>query len=472
MDSGRIRWAAVLFLSSALSASAWGQQPAPAANAAGGPPPMGGFSATVTFTPGVYVKDGVYLKDKSVTETVSGGKVDNTAAADVSITSKADNFNGIYVKGKKSVYTISNAVIDLHGNGSNDFTGLAAGAMADDGATVILKNVKITTSGLVSPATVTASHSTLRVYDSTFKINGGTLPKGYVAKIGPGMLEAPAPLGIKGTARGALTMLNSKSYYYNTSIIAEGWGALSTDMADGDVYVEADNCDLQTIKSGYGTYSDGNTKVVVNDSKIRSATYASIIAGSGKLYLSNTDAGAAVNGVMIHNVSLDAAEIGVLDIVGGKLVSSEPVVLVKSANTDISMTGTEIGSQKGVLLQSIVNPDDHAPKVKGAVTGVRAKFKDMTMQGNILHTDPSRTMTLTFVDSTIKGAIHGAEVSLDADSKWTATENSNVTLAAGTEVARIDAPAGVTIAATAGKGSTLKGSYKLASGGVLDVKAK
>jgi hypothetical protein len=78
-------------------------------------------------------------------------------------------------------------------------------------------------------------------------------------------------------------------------------------------------------------------------------------------------------------------------------------------------------------------------------------------------------MYVTFLSTVMKGAIRGAQISLDASSKWTATEDSNVVLAAGVEVDRIDAPTGVTITATAAEGSALHGSYKLAGGGVLNV---
>jgi hypothetical protein len=464
---------AAFLLSAVLAAQAMAQQNVPGGGTpppagAGGPPPMGGFSSTVNFTPGIYVKDGVYLPDKSIPSTVTGKNLGNKSASGISITSKQDDFNGIYVKGNKSIYTLADSEITLYGNGSNDFTGIGSGIMADGGATVILKNVKITTNGVISPAAVSANGSTLRVYDSVFKIHGGTLPKGYVAKIGPGMMEPPAPLGITGTARGVLTLGDSKSYYYNTTLIADGWGALSTDMAGNSVYVEANNCDIETVKSGYGTYADGMTHVVINDSKIRSATYVAILAGSGELKLTNSDAVAVANGFMIHNV-VDATQAAGLSIVGGKTVSDGPVILVKSANATIDIANSELESKSGILMRSIVNTDANTAKTTASVQGIRATFKDMNLKGNILHEDLSRSMSLTLKNTTLKGAVHGAEISLDESSKWTATENSDVTLVGKMEIARIDAGAGVKISAKAGMSSNLKGHYQLASGGRLDV---
>jgi hypothetical protein len=94
----------------------------------------------------------------------------------------------------------------------------------------------------------------------------------------------------------------------------------------------------------------------------------------------------------------------------------------------------------------------------------------MTLEGDILHGDTKRTMTLTFVDTSLKGAIHNATVSMDGGSKWTATADSMVTLEGNVDVSSLDAPVGVTITATAGKGCTLSGTYKLAGGGKLTVK--
>ena len=67
--------------------------------------------------------------------------------------------------------------------------------------------------------------------------------------------------------------------------------------------------------------------------------------------------------------------------------------------------------------------------------------------------------------------ITDVSVSLDAASRWTATRDSRVTLVGATSERQFDARKGVTITAIAGQGTTLKGKYTLASGGVLNVKS-
>jgi hypothetical protein len=426
----------------------------------------------IDFTPAVYIDGGKHDPGKSTASVVTGGTVGESTASGLRITSGAKDFNGFYVRGGQLPYTLSHSVIELSGNGSNDFVGLGAGAMADGGSTLILKNVRITTHGVISSATTSTSGSTLKVHDSTLIANGGPLPQGYEPIIGAGMMEPPAPLGIAGTARTCLTLNNSASYFYNSTIIADGWGALSTDIAMDHVYLEANDCDVWVRNSGYGTYADWNCKVVINDSRMNVGTYAGILAGPGEIYFNNVDAVSGGNCAMIHSVMRsDPTEIGILEIKGGKIATRDEVILVKSTNADISLVGAELTSEKGILIQSIINPDPYATKLEGKnVTGIRATLKEMSLEGDIIHQDTERDMSLVFMDTRLKGAIQNASVFLDAGCKWTATADSKVTLEGRVDVSGIDAPAGITINAAAGTGCPLKGLYKLAGGGKLIVR--
>ncbi len=426
----------------------------------------------INFTPAVYINAGKYSPEKSTASAVSGGTVGDNAASGLRITGNANDFNGFYVKGGKAPYTLSDSVINLSGNGSNDFVGLGAGAMADGGATLILKNVRITTNGVISSATASTSGSTLKVYNSTLISNGGQLPEGYKPKIGAGMMEPPAPLGISGTARTCLTLNNSASYFYDSTIIADGWGALSTDIAMDHVYLEANDCDVWVRGSGYGTYADWNCKVVINNSNMNVGTYAGIVAGPGEIHFTNTNAVSGGNCAMIHSVMRsDPTEIGILEIKGGKIATEDAVILIKSANADITLDGAQLTSKSGVLVRSMINTDPYATKPGDKqVPGIRVTLSNMALEGDILHEDTQRTMSLAFTDTKLKGAIKNASVSLDAGSNWTATADSTVTLNGNADVSSLDAPAGVTITASAGKGCTLKGSYNLAGGGTLNIK--
>jgi len=174
---------------------------------------------------------------------------------------------------------------------------------------------------------------------------------------------------------------------------------------------------------------------------------------------------------MIHSIG-GPGDTGILGIKGGKIETKNAVVLVKSACADITIDGAEMVSKSGVLIQSIINDDKNAAKVNGQkVSGIKAALKNMKLEGNIIHDDPDRPKIITFTDTTLKGKIKNASILLDGGSKWTATEDSNVTLLGTTDVKKIDAIKGVTITAAAGEGCTLKGIYSLAGGGTLKIKA-
>jgi hypothetical protein len=93
----------------------------------------------------------------------------------------------------------------------------------------------------------------------------------------------------------------------------------------------------------------------------------------------------------------------------------------------------------------------------------------MDVTGDIIHTEDkaNRIMTLYLVSTTLKGAVKDASISFNPLSQWMATADSNVTLVGSVDVSQIDAPSGVTINAVAGQ----SGTYKLASGGTLILKA-
>jgi hypothetical protein len=336
-----------------------------------------------------------------------------------------------------------------------------------------LKHVNITTSGVISSTASATGHSTLKVYDSTLIAHGGKLPQSYVRMIGPGMMEPPAPLGISGTARASVTSDHSQSYFYHSTIIADGWGALSTDMSNGQVYLEANDCIIRTLTSGYGTYADVGAKVVINRSTMDVASDLAIIAGDGAVLLNHVAGRSQGVGVMVHDVHGKTSEIGRIDIDGGKLATAKSVILVKSANADITLDGAALSSGSGVLIQTVRNEDPNATKVDGqAVTGIRATLKRMSVVGDIRHQDPDRTMSVALVGTSLRGAIERASLSMDAASHWTATANSTVTLASAVKIAQISAPSGVTINAVAGSNSAPAGSYPLSGGGTLNVSSR
>ena len=434
----------------------------------GMPPPGMPPAAPVDYRAAVLIEDGAVKVDAAST-TAGARRVQAKAARGVTIRSATDRFNGLLVRGK-SDFTLADSRIELSGKGLSDFDGIAAGALVKDDATMVLRNVRITTRGVVSSAATATDNTTMKVYRSTLVAEGGPVPSGYVRRIGPGMMEPPTPLGIAGTARTSLTMGSAKSYFYDSTIIADGWGALSTDAARG-AYLEANRCDIRVRRSGYGTYADNGASVVINHSKMDVPTFGGVIAGQASLALNGSTVLSGGNGVMIHSVMGSPAEVARLSIKGGRLATVNAAILVKSANAEITVDGTQIVAKNGDLLLGVVNDDTNATQVGGQpVAGIKATFRDAALAGNIVHLDTDRRMLVTVLGSTLAGAVRDATLSLDARSRWTATADSKLRLAAPTRLEQIDAPVGVRIDATAEPGVLPLGQYTLRSGGMLAVR--
>jgi hypothetical protein len=435
-----------------------------AAGATGGPP--AGFGTPAKATPGVYIDNGKYSPGKSNAGIVAAGKAGDEFASGVKINAKDAEIGGVYVKGLNSEYTIADANIELAGDGGFGLGGPNSGASADDYGTLTIRNSTITTSGKNRNATAAQNHSILKVYNSTLTANGVPFEPNITDT------EQKKQLEIDGNSRAHVTLSNSYSYFYYCTVIADGWAALSTDGSEGFVYLEANNCTVKTLKSGYGTYADGMCHNYINNCDFDVASMAGIIAGEADISFKDTKAKCGTYFAMIHSIGTPA-EVSTLNVTGGEIACKSPVVLIKSANAVINFDAVKMASESGLLLKSSVSVDPQAAKsanTKGQkVYGIHATFKDMDVAGDIDHSvdKDNRTMTVYLESTTLTGAIKDAYISINPLSRWKATADSNVTIIGSIDVIQIDAPAGVTITAIAGQ----SGTYKLASGGTLVLKA-
>jgi hypothetical protein len=446
------------------------QQATPTTPPPGAPPGMPIAQPETHYTAAIQYKDGKSAASQDAAVLLKGGQISASHASGFTLNANKPDINGVLIRGKQRQYTVSNANMKLTGNGSNDFAGVGSGIMAEGGATVVVRHVDIETSGRIRSAVTSAAGSILKVYDSTLRANGGELPPGYTFRGGPGMTSPPPGLHIGGTARTALTMDNSKSYFYNTKVIAAGWAAISTDNANGNVYVEANQSEIIVTGPGYGVYSDTGCHVVINDSKITTQTYSAIMAGVAELAFNNVTVNSEANSVMIHSVFGSPSELATLNIKGGTFNTNEAVILVRSANANIHIEGGSFSPKNGALIQSVISDDENATKVNGQATpGINATIQNAKLVGDLRHEDTDRIMHVSLQGTSIKGRISNVVLSLDAGSQWTATADSAVTLTGSVELNNIDAAKGVTIYATAGAGNSLKGRYPLASGGSLIV---
>jgi hypothetical protein len=430
-----------------------GQSPAPEA-------PKAGEKAM----PGVYIDKGKYVAKESRKDIVKAGKIEDTSADGVNINGEGGNLGGVYVKGDGPEYTLSDATIELTGD-VKDMGGVTAGAAADDNGRLTLKNVNITVTGKGRNTVSSTKNSTLKVYNSTLIDHGA--PFELLPLDDPSLQGASKYLEVQGNSRTTITMQNSYSYFYDSTIIGDGWGALSTDAGGDFVYMEANNCKVKTIKSGYGAYADLQCHDTFNSCDFDVASMAIVIAGVGDATFNDTKAKCGSYFALMHCVTGSHTEIGTLNVKGGEITCVKPVVMIRSHNVDINFDGVKVATESGILIKTMVNTDPNATPTDGLkVYGVHATFKDMDVAGDIIHEDPARIMSVDLKSTKLSGAINGAYVTFDEASKWTATADSIVTIVGSFNGSQIDAQEGVTITAVAGQ----NGTYKLASGGTLILK--
>ena len=113
--------------------------------------------------------------------------------------------------------------------------------------------------------------------ESATAINDGSWPHG-------------TSLMVRGANRSALSIGESETYYYGTSVVVDGWAAMATDSAVGmGLDMVAYNSYARTTLGGYCSYSDSRCRDYLYGTVYESAEYGSIIANFGELYILGTD---------------------------------------------------------------------------------------------------------------------------------------------------------------------------------------
>ena len=403
------------------------------------------------------------------------GQFTDTCARNVTLNLGRGDMGGIHVSGEGSDFTVEHANIRLSGEGQG-LGGRLSGASVEDHARLTLRDCRINMDGRLRCATSAGGNSVLKVYDSMLVSHGdpwNVEEKEVTWVIGPGMSKPPVFLEIEGNMRTHCTVMDSESYFYNSTIIADSWAALSTDAAGDRVYLEANDCNVITTRSGYGTYADTGCYCTLNRCNLDVQNMAAIVAGESGVQLNDCTAKCGSYVVLNHVVGGGPGDsiftqVSNIAIRGGQYRCGGPAVICKSVNSDILMDGAQVDSACGVLVKSRVNDDPCAPNPAGrAVYGIHVTLRNMDTENAILHEDPNRPMTLRLEQTTLTGAITGGVLlTLEEGSRWIAAADSSVVLNGDADLARIDALAGVTITAVGGENKTVT----LPSGGKLVVK--
>lgn len=299
-------------------------------------------------------------------------------------------------------------------------------------------------------------------------------------------------------ARGVDATYGGKVVITNSIISTTGGScaALASDRYNNATapVVQATNCTGTTSGSGSpGIYCTG-TFTVTDCTLTATGSEAAAIEGLNSITLTNSCLSGSVKwGVMIYqSMSGDSSTgTGTFTMSGGTLTngSAGPLFFVCDTDAVISLTGaTLVNSTSSLLLVAgkastassyISNVNSSWGSNGGTVT---FKTSGQALAGEILLCDTSSTLAMTLSSSTLIGAIDKRGIggtktlTLDAKSKWTASESSNLTTLVGVVLdssgvpANVDAPSGVTItygSATDSSGNSMSGTCTLASGGKL-----
>ncbi|NTV89400.1 MAG: S-layer homology domain-containing protein [Clostridiales bacterium] len=496
----RAEMAVILYKAVSLGSSS-------AAGTAGGPGAPGGMMGGPGGGPGgppgggdgSHAKAAVYVsgntRDTSKEYTDGSVTVDNPknigkdSASNVMLTSKSYTATGMVITGK-STYTIGgteknykvystksknyvgtgiaasngsdllgsfNSVLlfTLDGKVASDATTGSSGIDVDKTSTLNLSNVYLQVDGARRYVVSNYNDGTMVVNDSYIVSTGNA--DGNTGDIAvPFSNEA---LLISGTARTNFSIGATKTYYFNSTVVAEGWASLSTDSATGDgLDLYAYNTKASATNGGYATYADTNCRVWLYGSDLQAGEIGAIISKSGKITVTDgASAGKAVtalntgaattsgstltggrNAVMIHapdmmGTGIGAIDCGTLDVRNGALVTSRDLkstfdystysketksyvdyvsgddVLIKSTSADINLDSAEMTSYNGVLVHTVLNADSMGNFLKAGdnekAKPVAISMKNMTVTGNILHEDYHRNMTVTLDKTSLTGAI-------------------------------------------------------------------
>ncbi len=407
----------------------------------------GALVAEKTYVPGAY---DAYVTTDGLHTTITG----------LDMTSGDYTFNGIVAKGAGSSVTLDKCTILLtvDAPASSDMTCGSAVAV-DDGATMYINDSTLTVDGSARYVVSAYNDAVLVVHNSAITSTGKTENTLEIAE--PFSNEA---LLISGNARSNFSIGATKTYYFNSKCIAEGWAALSTDSATGDgLDLYAYNTQAVAQNGGYATYADTNCRVWLYGSDLKAAEIGAIISKSGSILVADTaetpeevlvynpgetaEASSVLTGgrnaVMIHAPDMMgqgvwAADCGTLTVRNSKLATTRELVstkdyhdygdavaayvdyvsgadiLVRSTSANITLDNAELESYSGVLVLTVLNSDSMGNFLDEGdgweVEPVTVVMQNMEAEGDIRHMDYHRFMTLELDNAALTGAVVSGNV--------------------------------------------------------------
>ena len=320
---------------------------------------------------------------------------------------------------------------------------------------------------------------TMVVIDSLiFQLGFDADPEGFTADIA----DPPSNLGllISGYARANMSVGRSQTYYYGSTVVTEGWAAMSTDSAQSGFAFYSYDSDAVALHGGYGTYADTTCVDWFYASRLMSPEVGAIISNNGEIHMRNgADADEAAlaylpadyefsedygdgrssviagrNDFQLHSPDMGGGGargdfVATLDLKDTDLATSAELdeeatlidwskdygpavaeyidlvkganILVKSTGADITLDNVTAESSSGVLLMTALNSDSMSRYALAADDMsdkyVRMTIRNSDISGSVCHFDYQRNTAVTLENSTWSG-YYATIDKADWDSIW------------------------------------------------------
>jgi hypothetical protein len=368
----------------------------------------GGFAAgraPVEMRAAVFIEDGKYIENKSVTAVVKGGKITSKAAIGGTIYGTEDDFNGILVIGD-SEYTVDGVKIDFEGNGRNDFIGYGAGIAAMGNAKLTVKNSDIRISGWTRCGIHCGGSSVTRV--TNCRISNFSYPReGFVPMWA---------LGLSGTNRVNQLCDNATVYYTDCHISGNGWGTLSV---DGGLKVRMYCKDTTIILTGprargYGAFSIGDAFILYDHCTVDVQGYPILLGGHGDKSDAEITNGTVMNSTLYGGMMFRTRG-GELKVNKKSVINSESsTFVIKGANAYLNIDDAELNPGNGVILQLQDNDDPGM----GPARYMPPCGADLPIPGrDLTKADPNEDVFMTIANTEVTGNFFNSTTELRANQR-------------------------------------------------------
>ena len=321
------------------------------------------------FHAAVIVDDGHIVEGSSALAALQGGQFDDKKAQGVCIESREWDFNGFYITGD-SKYEISDAVIDLEGDGTDDFVGMGAAIAAAGDAELTINNTEIHTKGIGRGTLFVGGNAKVTMNDCQFHAYADvpTPEEMEAGRAMERMMEPPWAIGLRGNVRTLNLAGNGVLTMNRCHCTSNRWGVLSIDGArlnrmyvnDSLVEITGDNgygcfCIADDITFDYSSIDEPGCLNVIDHSTFHVAyTGALMSLGNGCVEFKN---GAVVDskrfGVFCHRHNGGWLKVNS----GSQFHTDASCMVVKGSTLHIELDGAVMDPRNGTILQLMDNDD-------------------------------------------------------------------------------------------------------------------